>query len=192
MDAVIPIDLVVKQLREGSETAFTTIFDQYHRLLYALAYRYLKSGEEAEDAVQYTLMRLWEQRETLNEQSGIRSLLFTILKNHILNELRHRKVVFEKHYEMLQEQDEGEEDFFDSLADKDFNKQLYEIINRLPPQRRQVCLLKIEQGLSNQEVADKMNLSLATVKSHYTQAVKTLRSEIGRLLILIEIMISCL
>lgn len=192
MDAAIPIDLVVKQLREGSETAFTAIFDQYHRLLYALAYRYLKSGEEAEDAVQYTLMRLWEQRETLNEQSGIRSLLFTILKNHILNELRHRKVVFEKHYEMLQEQDEGEEDFFDTLADKDFNKQLYEIINRLPPQRRQVCLLKIEQGLSNQEVADKMNLSLATVKSHYTQAVKTLRSEIGKLLILIEIMITCL
>lgn len=188
----IPIDYLIKELREGSETAFTTIFDQYHRLLYALAYRYMKSGEEAEDAVQYTLMRLWEQRTTLNEQTGIKSLLFTILKNHILNELRHKKIVFEKHYEMLQNQSKEEEDIFEKLADKDFKKQLYEIINQLSPQRRQVCLLKIEQGLSNQEIADKMDISLATVKSHYTQSIKILRSEIGKLIVLIEAMIICL
>ena len=41
-------------LRQGDEAAFTVVFERYNRLLYALAYRYLKSGEEAEDAVQYT------------------------------------------------------------------------------------------------------------------------------------------
>lgn len=188
----IPIDNIVKELRKGSEAAFTTIFDQYHRLLYALAYRYMKSGEEAEDAVQYTLMKLWEQRENLNEQTGIRSLLFTILKNHIINELRHKKVVYEKHYEILQNQQEGEEDFFHNLADKDFKEHLYKIINQLSPQRQKVCLFKIEQGLSNQEIAEKMQISLTTVKSHYTQSVKILRSEIGKLLLLIEAMINYL
>lgn len=188
----IPIDNIVKELRKGSEAAFTTIFDQYHRLLYALAYRYMKSGEEAEDAVQYTLMKLWEQRENLNEQTGIRSLLFTILKNHIINELRHKKVVYEKHYEILQNQPEGEEDFFHNLADKDFKEHLYKIINQLSPQRQKVCLFKIEQGLSNQEIAEKMQISLTTVKSHYTQSVKILRSEIGKLLLLIEAMINYL
>ena len=49
----------------GKAEAFASVFDRYHRLLYALAYRYLKSGPEAEDAVQHTFMRLWEQRETL-------------------------------------------------------------------------------------------------------------------------------
>lgn len=188
----IPIDNIVKELRKGSEAAFTTIFDQYHRLLYALAYRYMKSGEEAEDAVQYTLMKLWEQRENLNEQTGIRSLLFTILKNHIINELRHKKVVYEKHYEILQNQPEDEEDFFHNLADKDFKEHLYKIINQLSPQRQKVCLFKIEQGLSNQEIAEKMQISLTTVKSHYTQSVKILRSEIGKLLLLIEAMINYL
>lgn len=42
-------------LRQGDEAAFTVVFERYNRLLYALAYRYLKSGEEAEDAVQYTI-----------------------------------------------------------------------------------------------------------------------------------------
>ena len=46
--------------------------------LYTIAYRFLKSEEEAEDAVQYLFMKLWEQRETFSFESGIRSLLFTI------------------------------------------------------------------------------------------------------------------
>ena len=50
----------------GKAEAFASVFDRYHRLLYALAYRYLKSGPEAEDAVQHTFMRLWEQRETFD------------------------------------------------------------------------------------------------------------------------------
>ena len=70
-------------LRQGDEAAFTVVFERYNRLLYALAYRYLKSGEEAEDAVQYTFMKVWGQRDSFDFRSGIRSLLFTILKNYI-------------------------------------------------------------------------------------------------------------
>ena len=72
----------------------------------------MKSEEEAEDAVQYLFMKLWEQRETFSFESGIRSLLFTILKNYILNELRHRNLVFEKLYEMAQQVNDEDEDAF--------------------------------------------------------------------------------
>ena len=72
---------------KAASTLLLLFFERYNRLLYALAYRYFKSGEEAEDAVQYTFMKLWEQRTNFSFESGIRSLLFTILKNYILNEL---------------------------------------------------------------------------------------------------------
>ncbi len=52
-------------LKTGSEKAFASVFNRYHRLLYALAFRYLKSGSEAEDAVQYTFMRMWESGKAL-------------------------------------------------------------------------------------------------------------------------------
>ena len=157
------------ELRKGSEHAFVTVFRQYNRLLYALAYRYFKSGEEAEDAVQYTFMKLWEQRERFDFQSGIRSLLFTILKNYILNELRHRNLVFEKHYEMAQKDEEAD-------------------IGKLPPQKQRICRLKIEKGLSNQEIADEMHITVPTVKSHYTQAIKILRAEIESLIVLLHVL----
>ena len=58
-------------------------------------------------------MKLWEQRTNFSFESGIRSLLFTILKNYILNELRHRSLVFEKLYEMAQQVNDDDEDDFD-------------------------------------------------------------------------------
>ena len=143
----------------------------------------MKSEEEAEDAVQYLFMKLWEQRETFSFESGIRSLLFTILKNYILNELRHRSLVFEKLYEMAQQvNDEDEDAFLTRFEQGELRKYLRVAIDKLPPQKQKICLLKIEYGLSNQEIADRMGITVTTVKSHYTQAIKALRNEIESLI----------
>lgn len=176
------------ELQAGNRAAFTTIFNQYARLLYALAFRYLKSAEEAEDAVQHTFMRLWEQRESFDFQMGVRSLLFTILKNYVLNELRHRKIVFEKHYEIAQEANEISENFLKDFENKDFRSHLNTAINKLPSQKRKICLLKIDQKLSNQEIADEMGITVPTVKSHYTQVIKILRQEIKKLLVFFQLL----
>ena len=169
-------------LRRGKEYAFAAVFERYNRLLYTIAYRFLKSEEEAEDAIQYLFMKLWEQRTNFSFESGIRSLLFTILKNYILNELRHRSLVFEKLYEMAQQVND-EDDFLTQFENGELGKFLRVAIDKLPPQKQKICLLKIEYGLSNQEIADRMGITVPTVKSHYTQAIKALRNEIESLII---------
>ena len=169
-------------LRRGKEYAFAAVFERYNRLLYTIAYRFLKSEEEAEDAIQYLFMKLWEQRTNFSFESGIRSLLFTILKNYILNELRHRSLVFEKLYEMAQQVND-EDDFLTQFENGELGKFLRVAIDKLPPQKQKICLLKIEYGLSNQEIADRMGITVPTVKSHYTQAIKALSNEIESLII---------
>lgn len=171
-------------LKKGKEEAFASVFDCYHRLLYAQAYRYLKSRPEAEDAVQHTFMRLWEQRDTLEFSENLRSLLFTILKNYVLNELRHQRIVLEKHNELFQ-QGEEEENVMKALEDSDFRRHLRAAIGNLPPQKQKICLMKIEQGLSNMEIADKLHITVPTVKSHYTQALKQLRCIIDKLILIL-------
>jgi len=172
-------------LRDGNEKAFSAVFDTYHRYLYVLACRYLMSDSYAEDAVQHTFMRLWEGRETFDYKTGIKNLLFTILKNYILNEIRHNNLVIQKNYELAQFNEELEEGFFQNLEDVDFKTHLYKLIEQLPPQKREVCLLKIQQGLTNQEVAEAMNISIPTVKSHYTQVIKLLRSQLDKLIMIV-------
>lgn len=174
-----------KKLKEGNETTFAFVFNRHHKAFYALAYRYLKSGTEAEDAVQHTFMRLWEQRKSLHISTNLRSLLFTILKNYILNELRHRRIVFEKHYELAQKDEETAEDIMKALENNELRNHLRAAINELPVRKRKICLLKIEEGLSNQEIADKLQITVPTVKSHYTQAIKQLRLHIDKLLLIL-------
>lgn len=165
------------ELQKGSEEAFAKVFSQYSRLLYALAYRFLKSGEEAEDAVQYTFMKLWEERKNLDFRNGVRSLLYTIMKNHILNELRHRNLVYEKKYQIAQETEETDDGFLRAYEEQNLREQLMLAINKLPSQKSIICIMKLKKGLSNQEIADQMHITVATVKSHYTQAIKMLRQE---------------
>ena len=176
---------VLMQLRDGNERAFSAVFETYHRYLYVLACRYLMSESNAEDAVQHTFMRLWEGRETFDYKTGIKNLLFTILKNYILNEIRHNNMALQKNYELAQFNEELEESFLQNLEDVDFKTHLYKLIEQLPPQKREVCLLKIQQGLTNQEVAEAMNISIPTVKSHYTQVIKLLRSQMDKLLMIV-------
>lgn len=176
---------VLMQLRDGNEKAFSAVFDNYHRYLYVLACRYLMSENGAEDAVQHTFMRLWEGRETFDYKTGIKNLLFTILKNYVLNEMRHNNLVVQKNYELAQFNEEMEAGFLHNLEDADFKTHLYKLIEQLPPQKREVCLLKIQQGLTNQEVAEAMNISIPTVKSHYTQVIKLLRSQLGKLIMIV-------
>lgn len=58
-------------LRRGKEYAFAAVFERYNRLLYTIAYRFLKSEEEAEDATQYLFMKLWKQRTNFSFESGV-------------------------------------------------------------------------------------------------------------------------
>jgi RNA polymerase sigma-70 factor (ECF subfamily) len=143
------------------------------------------SESNAEDAVQHTFLRLWEGRETFDYKTGIKNLLFTILKNYVLNEIRHNNMALQKNYEIAQSNEEKDISFIKNLEDSDFKTHLYKLIEQLPPQKREVCLLKIKHGMTNQEVADKMNISIPTVKSHYTQVVKLLRSQIDKLLLIL-------
>lgn len=168
------------RLQKGETEAFSLLYDRYSRLIYTLAYKYLQSKEDAEDAVQYTFMRVWEQRSRLDFTKGVRSLLYTILKNHILNLYRHEQLKSEKVNELsLDEQ--IDDSAIVAFEKRDFSLFLNHAIATLPPQKRKICQLKIDEGLTNQEIADQMSLSVYTVKSHYTTTIKKLRNMVSRL-----------
>lgn len=182
----------LSRLQSGDEKAFSFLFDHYHRLLYTLAFRYLKSFEEAEDAVQYTFMKIWEQRSSIDFTKGVRSLLFTILKHYVLNELRHHQIVLGKQENIKMLIEESDDGFAEDLEKQELYACLNQAISLLPPQKREICLLKMEDELSNQEIADKMKITVPTVKSHYTQLLKMLRTGINKFICYILFMYFCL
>ena len=172
---------LLTSLGQGSEDAFTVIYERYHKLLYVLAYKYLKSTYSSEDAVQQVFLKLWEARSLLMVNVNLRNYLYTMLKNHVLNEIRNNNSAVEKNYEIVQSAPEYEDELLIKIEEQDMMSHFYQAIDHLPKQKRQVCLYKLKGNLSNQEIADKMNISVPTVKTRYAQAIKILRAHFERL-----------
>lgn len=176
---------LLRSLRSDSEEAFTCVYDRYHRLLYVLAYRYLKDTAFAEDATQHVFMRLWESRALLVAGMNLRNFLYTMMKNHVLNVIRDQNTAIEKNYEIAQSAPEYEDELLAKIEEKDMMRRLYEEIDRLPEQKRLVCLYKLRGNLSNQEIAERMRISVPTVKTHYAQAIKALRIRFEKLFLIL-------
>ena len=172
-------------LQKGNERAFTAIYERYHKLLYVLGYKYLKDNDTAKDAVQQIFLKLWESRSLFSIHINLRNYLYTMLKNHLLNEIRNNYTALEKNYELAQETIEYENEILSKLEEKEMTEQLYRAIDSLPEQKKAVCLYKLKDSLSNQEIAEKMQISIPTVKTHYSQAIKLLREHFDKLLILL-------
>ena len=131
---------LLTSLGQGSEDAFTVIYERYHKLLYLLAYKYLKSTYSSEDAVQQVFLKLWEARSLLMVNVNLRNYLYTMLKNHVLNEIRNNNSAVEKNYEIVQSAPEYEDELLIKIEEQDMMSHFYQAIDHLPEQKRQVCL----------------------------------------------------
>lgn len=166
---------IVNRISRGDKKAFSRIFESNYRLMYAIARKYLKDDDRAMDAVQNAFIRLWEKRTELDRDTNLHNLLYTILKNGILNEIRNNRLHYEKLYQLAQQQNDTSYELFQENGRERLAKLLRNKIKTLPLQQRAICELKLNENLSNMEIAEKLGIALPTVKVHYYKALKTLR-----------------
>ena len=172
-------------IEKGDERAFTPVYDRYHKLLYVLAYRYLMNANMAEDVVQHVFSRLWEFRTELRVGISLKNYLFTMTKNHVLNLIRNENSAIAKNYEMAQSAPAYEDNLIEDLEKKELMSNFYKAVDMLPVQKREICLMKVREELTNQEIAERMKLSVNTVKTHYSEALKLLRVHLRKMLIIV-------
>jgi RNA polymerase sigma-70 factor (ECF subfamily) len=166
----------LSEFREGNEAAFKEIYVLYSPKIYAFAYSFLKDRLQSEEIVQETFLSLWENRQKFDGDKALEPYLFTIAKRQILDQFR--KVISTKKLRdnllaSLQVQHTDTEDqvvFADMLSFAD------KAINELPKQQQIVFRLSRIEGLSYDEIADRLGLSRNTVKNHLVVAAKKLKT----------------
>ena len=107
-------DILLRQLQEGNQVAFTVIYQKYNKALYVFSYYYLKNKEQAEDTIQTVFSKLWEYRFQIIVTVNLKNYLYKMVKNHVLNEIRDATNALTKNYEMAQ----SPEDFEDNLVEQ--------------------------------------------------------------------------
>ncbi|RFM36592.1 RNA polymerase sigma factor [Chitinophaga silvisoli] len=177
MESIINNDqILATRLKNGDHSAFEELYATYHQLLYSVAFKYLKSAAVAEDAVHETFVRLWTHRDRLDPLQGVRNYLFKTLKFHILNLIRNNKRMLVKNYEISYNAGEIHQETESAIIFNDYKKVVDTAINSLSAQKKHIFKMKSEEGLSNEEVAQRLGLSINTVKFQYSQASKALKS----------------
>ncbi len=166
---------------EGDREAFTCLYHRYFYYLFTLAMRYIKDESEAEDVLQQVFIKLWQMRDSGAIKDNVRGYLFAMTRNSIMNYVRDKNRLLQRNYRLSQEIGEEEQDIWVMADKEDLISEMKKAIEALPPQQKRIANLRCE-GLSNQEIASRLHLSLNTVNSHYTKGLKALKTALGALM----------
>lgn len=168
------IHLIVRKVKKGDKTAFKNLFDACHQGLFNYLCFKSKDTVLAEDLLQETFLKLWENRKTLDESQSVKAYLYKIAANLFLNHRRHLRIVDEHHTQI---QTNG---FLEAkhpqflMEEQEFQTKLLSAIEGLPDRTREIFLMSRVEALSNKEIGVRLEISLKTVEAHIGKALHQL------------------
>ncbi len=165
---------LLQLLKNGSEKAFTLLFNAYRGNIYSTAFTFLNSATLAEEVVQDVFLKMWLKRTEMGEVRHLQDYLFIMTRNIIFDRLK--KMSYEAAARQSLTGNETSADETEYLARFHQCQQLLkEAIDRLTPQQKKIYILAKEQGLSHEDIAAAMQLSKYTVKKHMALALNAIR-----------------
>jgi RNA polymerase sigma-70 factor (ECF subfamily) len=166
-----------EQIWQSIQAQDRHVFEQYYKehykFFYLAAWKYLREQGPAEEAVNDVFVRLWQDAGRLDIRSSLRSYLYRAVVNRCLNELdknkRDRRDRKEAHRGTEEAAVESK-----GMEDNELKLRLFQAIDRLPEQCQRVFRMSRFEELKQQEIADKLGISIKTVKNHITNALQQL------------------
>lgn len=157
----------------NSEESFKKFVNQYYSQLCAFSVQYTDSLEISEDLVQDVFLRFWESHKYHQATSNLKSYIFNSVRNASIDYIRKNKnttFIELEEASYLKEEEINEETL---LAQ---HEQLHKLLEQLPAQEYRVLIAIVVNNKKYKEVGDEMNISVNTVKTHLSRALKFLRA----------------
>ncbi|WP_373517955.1 RNA polymerase sigma factor [Pricia sp.] len=165
--------ILINQLKQGNEKAYAYLVDTYHHCLCDYANSLVHDKYQAEDIVQNVFIRTWERRDYLKTEFRIKSFLYRSVHNEFIDQYRKRKSVtaLEKNYAEEMEQFTPRDDVFLERSLSFVQRE----IHNLPPKCKKIFLMSKQEGRTNLEIAENLDVSKKTIEYHMTKAFNILR-----------------
>ncbi len=183
---------LIKLLQKGDRVAFYNIYERYCKRLFGFVLRYIKVEADAEGIVQEVFIKIWESRNKLDAYTSFESFLFTIAYNTTISLLRKRanEHKYLEHLISIQQIHKAP-DLIDEIQLNELNEQIQTLLEELTPRQKEIFHLSREEGLTHDEIAKKLDISLNTVKKHMANSLSFLKSRIDKSLV-INVLFICL
>lgn len=172
-------DDILQRLAAGEERAFREVYDRYWKVVCKAAMRYLRSPDLAGDVVQEVFCSLWDRRSQFLNVRNLESYLVTMTHHQVYT-------LFRKWATETRSREAYAENLASTVNDTDFSIRssqyeeiLTELVDKLPPQQKQVFKMAREEGMTHEAIARELNLSQGTVKNHMVRALQFLRQNLS-------------
>lgn len=185
-DKKISDSTLIMQFKKGSLDAFEELVTRYESKVFNLALRFTRCQEDAEEVLQDVFTTLFRKLDGFQGKSAFSSWLYRIVVNAAFMKLRKRKTGTMVYLDDLPGERKSEEESLvfmrsDNIAlNRELREMLQGAINKLPEQYRAVFVLRDVDALSNEEVAEVLNLSVPAVKSRLHRSRLMLRKRLYR------------
>jgi RNA polymerase sigma-70 factor (family 1) len=180
---------LVEAFNNGDQGAFKTIYNDHHRSVFFIAWKFLNNKDDAMDLAAEVLVKLWQKRGDFKSEEHIKGFLFTAIRNACLNHLRSAKRQSQREQEVARMQEIADEVAKNIEIEAEAYELILNAIDSLPPKCRNIFKLLI-RGLTPEEIATRFNVSVKTVYTQRSIAIHRLRKQVlkYRFIILLSLM----
>ncbi len=178
MDSNITKDTVIA-LKDGDHAAFESIFLFYFNKVKYFINGFIKSESDAEELAQDVFVKIWVSRDGIDPTRNFNTYIYISARNATMNFLRHKYV--RESFAEDQMKAGSEEEYASSeelIMAHEIDLLVDMALMKMPAQRRNVYELNRREGLSNEEIAERLNISKKTVENQMSLALKELKTVI--------------
>jgi RNA polymerase sigma-70 factor (family 1) len=168
-------DLIV-QFNRGDTAAFSAIYNEYYPGIYYFVRRFINKREDAEDITADIFVKLWKMHTDITSINNAQAFLYISARNTCIDFLRQLKRQNERQKELLHIlMQEHAEDILKEDLKAEVLQSIFEEIENLPPACKRVFKMSYLDNLSNDTIADMLQINNQSVRNHKQRAIKLLR-----------------
>ncbi len=163
------------KIKSGKSDGLKLLHDRYYFALCSFALKSFPERPIVEELVSNCFVRLWEQRKAIQIEHSVKSYLYFMVRNQLIDYIRSNKSQLLSYQSELPDNIPNEEE----IAEHEFYASLYRAIAKLPEQRRRILELAAFESCSYKEIAAQLQISVNTVKTQMGRAYQSLKEELG-------------
>jgi RNA polymerase sigma-70 factor, ECF subfamily len=173
---------LIDRFIDGDEQAFNMLVRKHQDFVYNIARKITGNHEDATEAAQRVFIKLYDRLSTFNKTAAFSTWLYRIATNESLNLLRSLRV---RRWlgtdERIQEVKDTAADPFETLVDEEKKIRLERVLRTLPDRQRTVFVLRMSEGLSYDEIAGILDVSVGSLKASFFHAVKKVKKALEKI-----------
>jgi RNA polymerase sigma-70 factor, ECF subfamily len=166
-------------IRDKDAIRYEEMFRTYFSSLCYFARKYVGDLDSCKEIVHKVFVNIWEKRADFDFEKPAKSYLFTAVYNRCMNHIRDQKRAFANPSLELSEEISDKSLNINHMEAAELESQIWKVINGLPERCKEIFILNRFKGKKYQEIANHLDISVKTVETQMSKALKILRENLA-------------